>query len=216
MDFLKTILGEELYQQVSDKIAIYNGTPENEGKQIKLANLGDGAYVSKEKYNSLDATYNSKLAELTQANALIADLQKAVKGDETVQTKIQNYEVQVQQLQADLEKSKLESAIKVALLEAKATDVDYLTFKLEQDKSEFSLDENGKVKGLDEKIEGLKIKFPTQFATNSTRQVEANPLPRSDEQNKGLTKAELLKKSYAERVQFATENPEAYAEIMNK
>lgn len=215
MDFLKAILGEELYQQVADKIALYNGTPENQNKQIKLANLGDGGYVSKDKYAALEATHNSKLAELEQANILIGDLQKSTKGNEELQAKIQNYDAQVQDLQAQLAKEKLDSAIKVALLEAKAQDIDYLTFKLNEEKAEFALDENGKVNGLDEKIEGLKIKFPTQFESGANKKIIENKLEHNDNKQ-ALTRADVLKKPYAERVKFYEENPEAYNEIMKK
>ena len=95
MEFLKAILGEELFKQFSEKIASFNGLPENKEKQIKLANLGEGGYVSKEKYAALEATHNSKLEELTQANTLITDLQNAAKGNEEIQAKITAYENQV-------------------------------------------------------------------------------------------------------------------------
>ena len=214
MDFLKEILGEELYKQVADKIALHNGTPENKDKQIKLANLGEGGYVGKDKYAALETTHNSKLAELEQANTLISELQKSNKGNEELQAKIQNYDLQVQTLQNELAKAKLDSAIKVALLEAKAQDIDYLTFKLNEEKAEFVLDENGKVKGLDEKIEGLKTKFPNQFEGGANKNIIENKLPAPDNNNQGLTKADVLKKSYAERTQLYEQNPEAYKEIM--
>lgn len=214
MDFLKEILGEELYKQVADKIALHNGTPENKDKQIKLANLADGGYVGKDKYAALETTHNSKLAELEQANTLISELQKSNKGNEELQTKIQNYDLQVQALQNELAKAKLDSAIKVALLEAKAQDIDYLTFKLNEEKAEFVLDENGKVKGLDEKIEGLKTKFPNQFEGGANKIIIENKIPAPDNNNQGLTKADVLKKSYAERTQLYEQNPEAYKEIM--
>ena len=36
MEFLKDILGEDLYKQVSDTVNAYNGKPENKDKQVKL------------------------------------------------------------------------------------------------------------------------------------------------------------------------------------
>lgn len=48
MEFLKAILGEELYNQFISKINEFNGDEANKDKQIKLANLTDGAYVSKD------------------------------------------------------------------------------------------------------------------------------------------------------------------------
>lgn len=39
MEFLKDILGEDLYKQVSDTVNAYNGKPENKDKQVKLQTL---------------------------------------------------------------------------------------------------------------------------------------------------------------------------------
>ena len=44
MEFLKEILGEELYAQFAEKLNAYNGDAANKDKQIKLANLGGGEY----------------------------------------------------------------------------------------------------------------------------------------------------------------------------
>lgn len=52
MEFLKSILGEELYKQVADAISTHNGKPENKDKQVKLADLGSGQYVDKGKYDT--------------------------------------------------------------------------------------------------------------------------------------------------------------------
>ena len=220
MEFLKAILGEELYQQFTDKINLYNGTPENAQKQIKLANLGEGGYVSKDKYAALEATHNSKLAELTQANTLIADLQKTLKGNDEVQAKFQNYETQITDLQNQLQETKLKAALKFALQDEGVEDVDYITFKLEQHLKEegknLELDENEQIKGWDAYRDSLKLKFPSQFKAGVKKVVNPLVLNKPDNNNQGLTKQELLKKSYAERAKFAAEDPEAYAEIMNK
>ena len=98
------------------------------------------------RYGKLKTEHDGKVAELTEAQNLIAELKKSTKGQEDLQGKITAYEGQVQQLQAELEQTKLESAIKVELLSSKALDVDYLTFKLKE-KGELALDENGKIKG---------------------------------------------------------------------
>lgn len=217
MEFLKAFFGGKAltYDEFVQAINAYNGTPENKEKQVKLANLGEGGYVSKDKYAALETTHNSKLAELEQANNLITDLQKSTKGNEELQVKIQNYDNQVKDLQTQLEKAKLDAAIKVALLEAKAQDIDYLTFKLNEEKNEFKLDENGKVKGLDEKIEGLKIKFPTQFEAGGDKKIIENKLPGSDGTGTAITKEEFAKMGYKSRVELKEKNPELYSKLNN-
>jgi hypothetical protein len=215
MEFLKEILGEELYKQVETALNAYNGNEANKDKQIKLANLGSGEYVGKGKYDSLQALLDGKTTELDTANGLIAELKKGTKGNEDLQGKITGYETQVQQLQAELEKTKLENAIQLALRDAKAVDPDYLAFKLREKYSadELTLDENGKVKGMDDKLAGLKTQFPAQFEGSGSKKVIENKLP--DEQGGGdsVTKDDFAKMSYQERLKLFNENPDTYAEL---
>ena len=130
MEFLKEVLGADLYTQFAEKLNAYNGNEANKDKQIKLANLGGGEYVGKNKHDSEIEKLNNLLAgktsELDTANSLIADLKKGTKGNEELQGKITGYESQVAQLQAQLEEVKVKSALKVALLSEKAKDIDYL------------------------------------------------------------------------------------------
>ena len=213
MDFLKEILGDELFATVSEKINAYNGNEKNKDKQIKLTNLTDGGYVSKEKYTSLETENNSKISELEKANTLIAELKKSMKSDEGIQNKISEYETQVANLNDELAKTKLESAIKVSLLEAKANDIDYLTFKLKEQGDALELDENGKIKGWNDKISALKTKFPNLFEGSGNKKINEHKLENGDDEHK-MTKSELMKKSYNERAEFYKENPEEFKEIM--
>lgn len=185
MEFLKELLGEELFKQVESKINEHNGNEANKDKLIKLGNLGTGEYVSKAKHEALQALLDGKTSELDSANTLIADMKKATKGDEALQGKVTAYETQVSQLQAQLAETKMKSALKVALLSEKALDIDYLTFKVnekmkEQGKS-LELDENENIKGWDDVISGLKTQFPTQFESAAKQKYEPNPLPKGDD-----------------------------------
>ena len=215
MEFLKEILGEELFKQVETAVNAYNGNEANKDKQIKLANLGGGEYVGKGKYDALQAQLDGKSTELDTANGLIAELKKGTKGNEELQGKITGYETQVQQLQAELEKTKLENAIQLALRDAKAVDPDYLAFKLrEKYKSEeLTLDENGKVKGMDDKLAGLKTQFPAQFESSGNKKVIENKLPDNQGGGDSVTKEEFAKMGYQERLKLFNENPTAYAEL---
>lgn len=206
MDFLKEILGEELYKQLQEKLNAYNGDEANKEKQVKLANIGTGDYVSKLKYDDIVSQLSGKSTELQTANDLIAQLKKGTKGDEELQGKITSYETQVVQLQEQLKETKIKSAINIALLSAKAADVDYLAYKLNEslkDKGEsLELDENGKIKGWDEKLSGLKTKFPAMFTEEKAgeyRVLGDNRLPGSeDRKNDPKNLAEALKQQYEE------------------
>lgn len=216
MEFLKDVLGDELYQQFKLKIDAHNGDEANKDKLIKLANLTNGEYVGKGKYESLEADLNSKVAELTSANALIEEMKKATVGNDELQNKIGNYETTITDLQAELQKTKLEGELKVALLEAKATDIDYLTYKMKENNQELKLDENGKIGGIEDMITSLKTQFPNQFETSSQKIIQENKLEKEENNNDTLTKNELLKKSYAERNEIYNKDPEAYREMMSK
>lgn len=214
MEFLKAILGDELYAQFEQAVNAYNGNEANKDKQVKVANLGGGDYVSKGKYASLEAENQTNATKLTEANNLIAQLQKAAKGDEALQGQVTAYQQKVADLEAELKQTQLENEIKVGLLSAKALDVDYLTFKL-REKGELALDENGKVKGWDDKLAALKTQFPTQFEAPGQKKYEPYKLPGGDGDDGVLTKEGLLKKPYAERMKLFSENPEAYKAAMN-
>jgi hypothetical protein len=165
------------------------------------------------RYGKLKTDHEGKVKELTEAQNLISELKKSTKGQEDLQGKISTYESQVTQLQKELEQTKLESAIKVELLSAKAMDVDYLTFKLKE-KGELSLDEDGKIKGWDDKLAGLKTQFPNQFEAAAKKNILENKLPGNDEGGDTITKESLLKMPYAERMKIFNENPEAYKSAM--
>lgn len=226
MDFLKEILGEDLFKQLESKLNEHNGNEANRDSQIKLGNLGGGEYVAKGKYDSdiekLNTLLNGKTTELDTANGLIADLKKNNKGNEDLQGKISGYETQVEQLQKQLNETKVKAALKVALLSEKALDIDYLSYKVNEKLQEqgkaLELDENDNIKGWDDMLSGLKTQFPTQFEAASGNGkgmiIEPNKLPQSEKRD-GMTKADLLRKPYAERMQFYNDNPDAYKELMN-
>ena len=184
MEFLKEILGDDLYKQIEEKINAHNGNEANKEKQIKIGNLGTGEYVGKGKYEALQELMNGKETELKTANDLIADLKKSTKGNEDLQGKITGYETQVTDLQKQLQETKIKSALKVALLSEKATDIDYLTYKVNENlKGEgkaLELDENENIKGWDDIKSGLKTQFPAFFEKSSSSQVEPNPLLQGD------------------------------------
>lgn len=220
MDFLKEILGEELFKQFKEKVDAFNGDEANKDKQIKLGNLASGEYVGKGKFDALQAALTGKDTEITNANNLIAELKKASKGNEDIQKKVADYEAENAKLQAELQETKIKSALKVALLSEKAVDVDYLTFKLAEKMKEkgetLELDDNDAIKGWDDKLSGLKVQFPTMFesAVAGGKKIEENKLEKNDEHS-SLTRADILKMPYAERAKLAAENPDAYNTAMN-
>lgn len=221
MDFLRAILGDDLFTQVESKLNEHNGNEANKDKQVKLGNLGTGEYVGKGKYDALQELINGKDTELKSANDLIAQLKKDTKGNDELQGKITAYEGQVAELQAELAETKMKSAIKVALLSADATDVDYLTFKLNESLKEkgetLELDENDNIKGWDSRLETLKTTFPTMFSAGDGGNGEFKPLGGgklpNPNQNNTVTKEQFNAMTYDERVKLKQENEKLYQQL---
>lgn len=201
LEWLKEILGEELYKQLVEAIGAHNQKPENKENQIKIANIGKGQYVSKEEYSALEADKGNLAEQLKTSQGLINELKKSTSGDEALQGKIGEYEKTIDTLQKQLAQEKLDSAVKIALLESKCKDVDYITFKLKE-KGELSLDESGKIKGMDDKLAALKTQFPGQFESAKENRIIENRLPgmNNHERDTGEPKnlAEALKQEYEE------------------
>lgn len=166
------------------------------------------------RYGKLKTQHDGKLAELTEAQNLIAELKKNNAGNEGLQNKITDYEAQIQQLQAQLKETQIEAEVNVALLSAgvKPDDIDYVTFKLKA-KGELEIGEDGKIKGMDDKIAALKTQFPTQFESNSKKNILENKLPEKKDDGSSVSKESFNKMGYQERLELFKANPEAYAEL---
>lgn len=204
---MKMTLQEILKSQGLSDEQIEKVTGEMKQNKIFLAdeeNLGI-------RYKKLKDDHDALTKQHGEATTLIEELKKGNKGNEQLQSKITAYETQVADLQAELEKTKVESAIKVALLSAKALDVDYLTFKLKE-KGEMKLDDQGNIKGIDDMIAGLKTQFPTQFETASQKKIEEHKLPNGDD-NKKISQEDFNKMGYQDRLKVYNENPELYNEL---
>lgn len=111
MEFLKEVFGEEAltFEQLSEKL--------KDNKDIKLGNLAGGEYVSKKKYDDIST-------ELETAKTTITGLKDTVaKFDgvdvEALKTKASELE---EKYNKDISTLKLDSALNIALLEAKARD----------------------------------------------------------------------------------------------
>ena len=138
MEFLKEILGEELYAQVAAKL---------EGnKTVKLANLASGEYVSKSKYDAEQLAKDTRIRELT-------DKIKNFEGVDVkqLQTDVENWKIKYNQ---DLESARLDSAIQLAIAKSGTLSEKALMGLLDKDKIKF--DKDGKLTGLDEQIEAIK------------------------------------------------------------
>lgn len=144
-----------------------------------MAENGKDIEAHKGNNDKLTADLDAKTKEHSEALALIEQLKGENAGNEKLQSSIKDYETKVAQLTAENAQLKIDKAVEVALLEnkAKASDIDYLMFKLKADHKDIALDENGKVKGIDDIIGGLKTSYASNFEGASKKTFEPNKLP---------------------------------------
>ena len=167
------------------------------------------------RYGKLKTDHEGVTKQLGEANTLIEELKKSNKGNEGLQQKVTEYETQINQLQAELKEAQIDGEVNVALLAAgvKPDDIDYVTFKLKQ-KGALELDDNGKIKGMDDKIAALKTQLPGNFEGAAKKNIIENHLPDRSDSDKVITKEEFAKMGYSSRVEFKMNNPEQYSQMM--
>lgn len=150
------------------------------------------------RYGKLKGDHENLTKQHSEATALIEQLKKDNKGNEDLQGKVTGYETKIAELEKANEQLKVDSALKIALLEAKVQDVDYLTFKIKE-KGEVVLDDNGKIKGIDDTLAALKTQFPNQFVTEA-QQLEIQPQKLPDDGGKREAEptslADAIKQTY--------------------
>lgn len=206
-DFLKQVFGklenvdEAVMKEIIDAIMDENGKGINE---------------SKSKIDDLTNQLGLATKEKDEANKLIGELKKSNQGNEELQNKIGTYETQLNELKAENEQLKLDNAIKVELLGAKAKsdDLDYLMFKIKQNNDKLSLTDNGELKGFD--VEEIKTTYPSNFEVETKKVVEVNKLPKIEDGDATITKEQFDKMGYSSRVKLREENPEMYNTLAKK
>lgn len=170
------------------------------------------------RYGKLKTDHDNLTAEHKKSTDLIAELQKATKGQEAVQGKITEYEQTIQKLQEEAVQAKTESALKIGLLSAgaKSSDIDYLLFKMEHDGDwKPELGEDGQIKGLDDKVKGLKTQFPSQFESSSSKKIDEKKLEKSDNKDK-ISAEEFKKMGYQAKNKLFNEDPDLYRKLSGK
>lgn len=155
MEFLKSILGGELFSQFTAAVDAYNTNPENKDRQVKLGNLAEGQYVDKGKYDSIAAekknlegqikTLNGTIKTLKDNNADNEELQKTIA---TLQTELKNQ----QTANANITKT---YALREQLSKAGVLDPDYLIYKA-GGIEKFTFDKENHPVGVEEAVKPYK------------------------------------------------------------
>ena len=166
MEFLKEILGEDLFNQVKNKVSSYNEKADKD-KRVSIANVNGDEFVTKAKYSQLETDLDNTKTSLDTANTTIADLKKNNGDNADLQQKVSDYETKIANLEATskAEKAKMlkEIAIKDALYAEKAKHPELLISKF--DLSKIVLDEKGEnvVSGIEEQMKSNKETYKDLF-----------------------------------------------------
>lgn len=222
MDFLKLLFGDKAltFAELEQAINAHNGNEANKDNQIKIGNLGGGAYVGKARHESeierLNALLSGKDADLQNLTATLDSLRKGKVDADAIQAKLTEVERLLAESQARESETKAKYALRDLLRDENVADVDYAEYlirkRLTEDGKGIELDDAEHIKGREDLISGLKTQSPNLFKKAVGVEVEENPLPAG--KAGGMTRSELMRKPYAERAAFAANNPEAYNQIM--
>lgn len=168
------------------------------------------------RYAKLKEQHDALTKQQEESSKLIEDLKKLTEGQEDTQNKIKEYQTKMTELEEQLVAERTESALKVALLASgvKATDIDYIMFKCKSDADwKPVLDDSGNIKGIDDKIKGLKTQYPNQFEASTKKKIDENKLPEDNDDKNKVTKEDFNKMGYQERLKVYNDNPELYKEL---
>lgn len=168
------------------------------------------------RYAKLKEQHDALTKQQEESSKLIEDLKKSTEGQEDAQNKIKEFQTKMTELEEKLVAERTESALKVALLASgvKATDIDYIMFKCKSDADwKPVLDDAGNIKGIDDKIKGLKTQYPNQFESSTKKKIDENKLPEDGDDKNKVTKEDFSKMSYQERLKVYNDNPDLYKEL---
>lgn len=206
MEFLKEILGEDLFSQVKDKVSSYNEKADKD-KRVSIANVNGDEYVTKAKYSQLETDLNNTKTSLSTAQTTIEDLKKSNGSNADLQQKVSDYETKIANLEATgkAEKAKMlkEIAIKDALYAEKAKHPELLISKF--DLSKIILDEKGEnvVSGIEEQMKSNKETYKDLFGETEQQGGTYHYTPNGGE-NKGNSGATdfvgIIKENQARKI----------------
>lgn len=152
MEFLKDILGEELYAQVAEKLA--------GNDSIKIANIADGKHIPKEKFDAERTASKALKAQIEDLTAKLDALQKDANNTETIKAQIAQLQTDLANKDAEIKSLRLDFGIMDAARKHKAKDPDLMAKMI--DRSNVTETDNGYA-GLDEQFETLAKTYAYMF-----------------------------------------------------
>ena len=171
---LKELLGEDLYKQVQEKIDTMNSKEPDKLKHIRYADLSEGNYVSKAKYDSLEAEKVNLEGQISTLNGTITTLQKENKDNEGLQNTINTLKVDLEKQRVANEQISKMYALKEQLSKAGVVDPDYLIYK-QGGIDKFTFDKENHPIGVEEIVKTYKENTSMSYLFQENKGANYNP-----------------------------------------
>lgn len=178
----------------------------------------DGSFVTKSRFNELNAENKALKAQVTERDGQIEALKESAGANTDLQSQIIALQEANKQKDKDhaneIKALKIGNAVDMALANARAKNNTAVKALLSEFLAKAELSEDGTVKGLDDEIGKLVKGEDTAFLFDSADKAKfkgAKAAERSDTHNQP-TGADLSKMSYDELCKYLEENPEASLE----
>ena len=147
MNNLKEILGEELFNEVAEKLG---------NNKIDIVNNGN--WIPKDKFNSVNDDLKEIKKQLSDRDLQLQELGEKAKGNEELLKEIEALKESNKKIADDyqlkLAEKEFNYALETALAKTKARNIKALKSLLDLDK--VSMKEDGALEGLDEQIKAIK------------------------------------------------------------
>jgi len=148
---LKELLGEELYNQVTEKV----------GDKHKIAIVSDGTWFPKNKFDEVNEEKKEYKKQVDDLKKQLNKLQETLKDNQGATETIEKLKNQIADKEKELAAVRKTNAIKLAVLNAGPNDVVDILPHLKQDV--ITVGEDGTITGLEEQIKTLKENKPYLF-----------------------------------------------------
>jgi len=152
---LNELLGEDLWKQVEEKINAKNAGEADKLKHIRYADLSEGEYVSKAKYDQLEGEKNNLDVQIKTLNGTIATLKKDNGDNEELQKTIDKLNEDIKNMQQKNCDTMKMFALKEQLDKKGVQDPDYLIYR-HGGLEEFNFDKGGNPIGIDDVLKPYK------------------------------------------------------------
>ena len=157
MEFLKEVLGEELYTSVKEKVDAYNADDNRKDNPLKIGDLSTGRYVSKDKFSALETEANGYKTQLETLNAELTALKdkKGTDGDtkEALKALQEQHSAEMQSLKERLESTRRDGLLESALIKGGARNTKAVKALLDMERIKM---EDDKLDGLDDQLDALR------------------------------------------------------------